>query len=178
MRSPSSFQLKFLVPQASLPPLSAELALRSTTLERTTLSATHLDSADRRLAAAGMSWQLRREGRRWIQILRVRGDLASGALEHAAILPDASPDAAAHAGTLAGERLGDVLDRARADGVDIGARFQVEGRRLTRRMRTGGAVVYAALDDGRLLAGESTRPLREITFRPGLRTAGGPVGAG
>jgi inorganic triphosphatase YgiF len=66
----TEIELKFLVPATARAGVGAEMSRGSTTLERISLAAMYLDTRDRRLAAAGLSWRLRREGRRWIQTLK------------------------------------------------------------------------------------------------------------
>ncbi|MFX5660505.1 hypothetical protein ABTE05_19255, partial [Acinetobacter baumannii] len=73
--------------------------------------------------------------------------------EHEVPRPDGRPDPAAHAGTGPGDQLLALRAQARAEGLEAGVRFQTQVRRLTRRVRTRGAVVDIALDEGRLLAG-------------------------
>ncbi len=157
-------EIRFLVPQAARAGVVAELERGPATLDRTTLVVTYLDTDDRRLARAGMAWQLRREARLWIQTLT---DVAPNALErfeHKAIRPDGSPDASEHAGTRLGDQLIRLLRRARADGLKPGVRFRTEVRRTTRRIRTRGAVVEVAFDEGRLVAAEASQRIRELEF--------------
>lgn len=157
-------ELKFLVPPAARVRLAAEMARRSATLERVSLAAMYLDTADRRLARKGIVWRLRREGRRWIQTLKALGATPLERFEHEVIRQDASHDASAHAGTTVGDRLIALLQRAAADEVELGVRFETSVRRVVRRVRTRGAVVEIALDEGRLVAGESSVRIREIEF--------------
>jgi inorganic triphosphatase YgiF len=164
VKSQTEIELKFLVPQAARAGVAAELARGSATLDRTTLAAMYLDTDDRRLARAGMAWRLRREGRRWIQTLKTAGSNALERFEHEVIRPDASVDASQHAGTPAGDRLIALLRRARADGVEPGVRFRTEVRRTTRRIRTRGAVVEVAFDEGRLSSVSTSQRIREIEF--------------
>lgn len=133
-------------------------------LERTSLAAMYLDTDDRRLAEAGLSWRLRREGRRWIQTLKGPGANPLERFEHEVMRPDASHDATEHAGTVFGNRLIAVLRGASADGFEPGVRFRTEVRRRVRRVRTRGAVVEIAFDEGRLVAAESTQRILEIEF--------------
>ena len=140
------------------------MARGASSLERTSLAARYLDTQDRRLARAGMSWRLRREGRRWFQTLKAGGTNALKRFEHEVIRPDASHDAAEHAGTPVGERLLALLRRAKADGMEVDVRFQTEVRRTARKVRTRGAVVEVAYDEGRLVAVGATQRIREIEF--------------
>ena len=160
----AEIELKFLVPASARKELAAEMARGSASLERSSLAAMYLDTADRRLARAGLAWRLRREGRRWIQALKAGGTQALERFEHEAIRPDATPDAAEHRGTPPGDRLMTLLRRAAVEGLAPEVRYRTEVRRTSRRVRTKGAVVDIAFDEGRLLAGASVARIREIEF--------------
>jgi inorganic triphosphatase YgiF len=157
-------KLKFLVPTAARAEVAAEMSRGSATLERISLAAMYLDTRDRRLAQAGLAWRLRREGRRWIQTLKAGAPHELERCEHEVIRADASYDVLAHARTPAGEQLIALLRRAHADGEELGVRFQTGLRRTARRVRTRGAVVEVALDEGRLMAAGSTQRIREVEF--------------
>jgi triphosphatase len=144
--------------------MAAELARGRATHDRQSLRALYLDTADRRLAQAGLAWRLRREGRHWIQTLKAGGSGALERFEHQAMRPDATADAAAHAGTPPGDRLIALLRQAQIDGTPHAVRFCTEVRRTTRRIRTRGAVVEVALDEGRLVAGDASQRILEIEF--------------
>ena len=156
-------ELKFLVPASSRAALAAELAVRGTA-RRVSLIDAYFDTPDRHLARAGLAWRMRREGGRWVQGLKAARAGALERFEHEVVRPDASPDPQAHAGTPLGQQLIELLDKAGASGQDAGLRFQVQQRRLLRRVRTRGAVVDIALDEGRLTAGAEVQKFREIEF--------------
>ena len=164
VKSLSEVELKFLIPPAVRAKVAVEMARGSSTLQRTSLAAMYLDTDDRRLARAGMAWRLRREGRRWVQTLKAGSANSLVRFEHEVVRPDASHDASEHSGSPVGDELVALLRRARKDGAELGVRFQTEVRRTTRRVRTRGAVVEIAFDEGRLLAAESTQRIREIEF--------------
>jgi triphosphatase len=163
LSEPVEIELKFLVPAASRAALAAELAGRGTP-KRVWLTAAYLDTPDWRLARAGLAWRMRREGGRWVQALKAAGAGALQRFEHEVERADAQPHPQAHADTEPGRRLLRLLDEAREDGVEAGVRFQTQVRRLTRRVRTRGAVVDIALDEGQLMAGDAVRRLREVEF--------------
>jgi triphosphatase len=167
-------ELKFLVPAAARAAVAAEVARGTATLQRMTLAAHYLDTEDRRLARQGIAWRLRREGRRWIQTLKAPGSNALERFEHEVVRPDASHDASEHAGTPVGDQLIALLRRARADGVEPGVRFQTEVRRTTRKIRTQGALVEVAFDEGRLLSAGAAQRVREIEFEL-VSGAAGPM---
>jgi triphosphatase len=93
MKSQIEIELKFLVSASARAELATEMTRGSATLERISLTAMYLDTADRRLARAGIAWRLRREGRRWIQTLKANGSHALERFEHEVIRPNASHDA-------------------------------------------------------------------------------------
>ena len=157
----TEIELKFQVPAASRAALLAELSRGQVPAARTTLAASYLDTADRRLARAGIAWRVRREGRRWVQTLKAKGPNPLERFEHEVILADQTFDAALHAGTPAGEQL---LRELRKDGGDVGVRFQTRVRRTSRRLRTRGAVVEVAFDEGRLTADSRDVRIREVEF--------------
>jgi triphosphatase len=157
-------ELKFLVPRVARTALLAELARHPATHRRISLAAMYLDTDDRRLADAGLAWRVRREGRRWVQTLKSGGPNALERFEHEVVRPDASHDAVHHAGTPVGDHLIAVLHRARRDGVELGVRYRTEVRRTTRQVRTRGAVVEIAFDEGRLLAGDASERIHELEF--------------
>jgi triphosphatase len=99
-----------------------------------------------------------------VQALKAAGSGALARFEHEVLRPDASPDATAHADSARGPDLLALLAQARGDGLEAGVRFQTQVRRLQRRVRTRGAVVEIALDEGRLLAADAVLRLREVEF--------------
>lgn len=158
-------ELKFMVPRTARAGVVAALQrCTGAPVRRVTLAAMYLDTPDRRLAEAGLAWRLRREGRRWIQTLKTQGSNPLERFEHESARHDASFDIAAHAGTPAGERLAKLLEQARAEGLEPAVRFRTEVRRSTCRVRTRGAIVEIAYDEGRIVAGEASQPMREIEF--------------
>ena len=168
----TEIELKFQVPAASRAALLAEMSRGQVPAARTTLAASYLDTPDRRLARAGIAWRVRREGRRWVQTLKAKGSNPLERFEHEVILADPTFDAGLHAGTPAGEQLLRELRKAGADGADVGVRFQTSVRRTSRRLRTRGAVVEVAFDEGRLVADTREVRIREVEFE---LVSGSPV---
>jgi inorganic triphosphatase YgiF len=164
MSGESEIELKFLVPREARAAVLAEMTRRSASLERRTLAAMYLDTPDRRLAAAGIAWRLRREGRRWVQTLKSGGASAIERFEHEVIRPGPSHDAALHAGTRTGDKLAKILRSAQKDGLDVGVRFKTQVRRIARRIRTQGAVVEVAFDEGSVLADAGKLRIGEVEF--------------
>lgn len=154
------FELKFLVPRRARAALRAALGERGAKPETRRLVARYFDTADRRLARAGMSLRLRREGRRWVQALKAGGEAALARFEHEAVRPDDTLDVAVHAGTPAGDRLATFL----ADGEPLVQRYRTDIRRVTRMLRTRGATVELAFDEGRIEAQGRRWPICELEF--------------
>ena len=164
MKSQTEIELKFLVPAAARAALRAEMARGAAPPQRISLAAMYLDTSDRRLAKSGIAWRLRREGRCWVQTLKAGGAHALERFEHEVNRADASHDASLHAGSPIGDKLIATLRDAQADGAELGVRFQTEVRRTTRTLRTRGAVVEVAFDEGQLLAHGARQRIREIEF--------------
>ena len=154
------FELKFLVPRTSRAAVRAALAERGAALAIRHLLARYFDTADRRLARAGLSLRLRREGRQWVQTLKAGSEGALARFEHEVLRPDASFEAAVHAGTTAGDRLAGLL----ADGEPLHERYGSDIRRTLRRLRTRGAVVEVAYDEGRIVAQDRELRVCELEF--------------
>ncbi|HEV6964197.1 CYTH domain-containing protein, partial [Roseateles sp.] len=155
-------EIKFLVPAGSRAALAAELAGRPGA-RRQRLRAAYLDTPDLRLARAGLAWRLRREDGRWVQALKAaRGGLER--FEHEVERPDASFDVHAHADTATGLELARLVHDAAREGQAAVPRFHADVRRLSRRVRTRGAVVDIALDQGLLTAGTAVQRLCEVEF--------------
>jgi inorganic triphosphatase YgiF len=155
-------ELKFQAPATARAGL---LRAFSTATSRTVpLQALYFDTADERLAGAGLALRLRKEGRRWVQTLKGRGDGVMNRLEHEVVLQAArgTPqiDIQRHAGTPAGQSLAALL----ADGIPLQARYATHIRRRLRRVRAFGAWVEVAFDEGRILAGEHRLPVCEVEF--------------
>jgi len=155
-------ELKFQVPAAQRPALHEAVATASATTTR--LQAVYADTADRRLAAAGLALRLRQEGRHWVQTLKGRGDGLMQRLEHELPLPAQAGiptlDAQRHAGTPVGDRLLALL----ADGTALQPIYRTDIRRLHRRVRHGGALIELAYDRGHILAGPQKARVDEIEF--------------
>jgi len=159
---PVEIELKFQVPAASR--ASVRGALATATAQTVRLRAAYFDTADQRLAAAGLALRLRQENRRWVQTLKGRGDGLMQRLEHEVVLPAQrgvpALDPSRHAATPVGQRLLQLL----ADGTVLQERYRTEMRRLLRRVRSGGAVVEIAFDSGHIVAGALSVPVCELEF--------------
>jgi inorganic triphosphatase YgiF len=118
------------------------------------LRARYYDTADGRLAAAGISWRLRQEGERWVQTVKAHGSSAVHRLEHELeVAPRGQraplPDPALHHSVEVGALLASALagttpsDWVQVQSTDI--------ERLHGLLQSdGGTQVDAALDIGRV----------------------------
>ena len=153
-------ELKFQVPPARRAALLK--AMSTATAVTIRLQAMYADTADRRLAAAGLALRLRKEGRHWVQTLKGRGEGPLQRLEHEVRLPASvgrpALDAFRHAGTPAGDRLLALL----ADGADLIPLYGTDIRRLRRQVRFEGAVVELAYDRGHIFADQRRLAVDEL----------------
>jgi triphosphatase len=144
-------ELKFRIPPGAQEGVRRAVATASAQGLR--LQARYVDTADGRLAAAGLALRLRREGHDWVQALKSRGDGLMVRGEHEVPLPGRGEPAlepSRHAGTPAGEALRKALGDPPAALVEL---FATDIRRTRREVRAGaGAVVELALDEGAIHA--------------------------
>jgi inorganic triphosphatase YgiF len=160
-------ELKFQIPEPRLQGVRAALERGRITPLR--LRAIYFDTPQHHLAQAGLALRLRREGTRWVQTLKGRGDAAWSRLEHEVDLGSvrslrgAVPalDLARHAGTPEGQALTAALD-GHADA--LAAAFEIDVLRRQRVLRHAGALVEVALDIGTLRCAHASVALREIEF--------------
>jgi inorganic triphosphatase YgiF len=150
-------ELRFHVPPEALPRLRSQLLRGAAPLR---LQARYFDTADRRLACAGIGLRLRCEGGAWVQTLK--GPSADGLrrAEHNVALPaePAQPDPVLHAE----HPLGAELLRLLAD-ADLQPTFATDIRRLRRTRRLpGGLQIELALDEGCLLAAGREQAVHEL----------------
>ena len=152
-------EIKMRVPLGRRKPLLEAIARPPAKVQRVALVARYYDTPERLLAGNGVALRLRREGRRWVQTLKMPGADAFTRFEHEVPRPDATLDLAAHAGTAGGERLAALLAGSREP---LGIRYETDIRRVVRRIRTRGAVVELAFDSGAILAFEQALPVCEL----------------
>jgi len=166
-------ELKFQVPPARRAALRAALATAGA--HRTRLRARYFDTPERALAAAGLALRLRDEGGRWVQTLKGRGDGVAARLEHEVAIGPVAAGEARGAGATggppvldiarhAGHPAGAALARALRGGGALAERFRTDIRRTLRRVRSGGAVIEIALDEGHIQAGAARLAVHEIEF--------------
>lgn len=151
-------ELKLQVSAAARPAIERALA----GAPRQRLQAIYFDTADGRLAAAGLSLRLRKEGRRWVQTLKAGSAHGMARAEHnvpVAVSTGSTPepDPARHHGTPPGAALAAVL--ARCDGKgghEAGAilqpRYRTDIWRRLQRRRTRRGSLELAFDRGEIVA--------------------------
>jgi inorganic triphosphatase YgiF len=146
-------EFKFHIPAQRLK--SLEAAVRRAPVRRTRLRARYFDTAGGTLASHGAVLRLRQEGRRWVQTAKALGDGPLHRLEHNVDLGVARagaapvPDVQRHAGTPVGDTLNRLMA---ASGEPLVETYGTDIWRLTRELRTRGAVVELALDTGSITA--------------------------
>jgi triphosphatase len=159
--TPTEIELKLRIPQASAQAVRRAVATASA--QRVRLQARYFDTADRRLAAAGIALRLRREDGHWVQTLKSRGDglLVRGEHEVRLGRSRAAPplDVTRHRGTAAGAALREALGKHSPVLEEV---FATDIRRTTRQVRATGAVVELALDEGEIRAGHAHLRVREL----------------
>ena len=162
MADPVEVELKFQVPEDQRARLRRAVATTSAVTTR--LQAVYADTADDRLAGAALALRLRKEGRVWVQTLKGRGDGLMQRLEHELRLApqrgEPQLDPGRHAGTAAGAQLSALL----ADGAVLQPVYRTDIRRIHRRVRSGGALIEIAFDEGSIRAGRRRLAVCEIEF--------------
>jgi inorganic triphosphatase YgiF len=131
---------------------------------RTHLVASYLDTDGFDLAAAGMGWRLRREGRRWVQTLKAtprNGDGLRREEDNVVVKGPAvpTPDPDRHLGTPAGDRLAELLA---STGTAPSERFRTDIWRLSRTVRVSGGRVELALDQGTITSADRSLDVCEL----------------
>lgn len=171
-------ELKFQIPAERLAAVRSELARLGADLAAPLiLQAAYFDTADRKLAQARSALRVRREGNDWVQTLKAAGSHTMVRVEdNQPALPPADgqavrPDLGRHSTTArqaliqslgwqpeadpAGERCG-LVELYRTDMRRTRARLKVaEGTPHE-------GVVELALDEGAILAGSLSEPVREL----------------
>ena len=157
-------ELKFRISAGRLDAVRRAVATR--TARTLPMAAIYLDSADQGLAQARVALRLRREGAVWVQTLKAEGANDLQRLEHNVALGDAAEtpawDIARHQGSEAGARLCRVL--ADAPATTLGERYATDIVRTRRVLRSGGARIELALDEGWIRAGKRRLAVCELEF--------------
>lgn len=152
----TEIELKLALPASALAAVSR--AVGTAAARRQRLQAIYFDTADRRLAAAGIALRLRKEGRRWVQTLKVGPAHGMARAEHnvelrlpAGLQPVLDP--ALHAGVPAGRALAAALKpRDGQPAPALQPLYRTDISRLARALRSRRGTVELALDRGEIVA--------------------------
>ena len=156
-------ELKFQIPAARLVALRRALVTSRTTVS--VLQAAYFDTRDGQLAAARIALRLRREQGVWVQTLKAEGAGPMHRLEQEVTLPGTERpllDLQRHAGSAPGERLQGLL--AKAGQPALRQVYATEIERTHRVLRSAGARIELALDQGCITAAGRSLPVCEIEF--------------
>jgi inorganic triphosphatase YgiF len=158
-------ELKFGLTEASA--VAVEASLRALGATTAVLESHYWDSADRRLARAGLSLRLRRSDGAWEQTVKAGGASPAERLEetvHLAPKPGGDapqPELSLHAGSAAGAMLDAAwAKRGRTPAIERVHTSRV--RRTALRVEVRDAELEVALDRGTVAAGERSLPLCEV----------------
>ena len=163
----TEFELKLEIPSHRLVPVVAAMKQGQATRQR--LRATYFDTPDQALARQGIVVRMRKEGRKWVQTAKAPGGGPLARLEHnvpvAADPAGTTPavELARHSGTPAGKAIRRALKlKARAAFPPLVPLYQTDIARLSCSVRQGESEVEIALDQGRIVAGDRSEPVREL----------------
>jgi inorganic triphosphatase YgiF len=163
----SEIELKFRIPARHLAAVRRAVATRGAVVEP--LAAAYFDTPDELLARNRVALRLRCEGERWVQTLKAEGQTTMQRLEHNVALPGADRprlDIGRHQGSAAGAVLARVLDgpggAAPTVLSQLTERYATAVQRTRRVLRSGGALIELALDEGRITAGAACCTVCEI----------------
>ena len=162
-RMSHEIELKFQIPAARLAALRRAVATRSAAVSA--LKAAYFDTAGAHLSAARMALRLRQEQGVWVQTLKAEGVGPMHRLEHNVSVPGADRpplDPRRHQGSEAGERLQHLLTKAGQPALrEV---YATEVQRTHRVVRSAGARIELALDQGCIMAAGRKLPVCEVEF--------------
>lgn len=160
------FVVKLQVPEHQVKVVSARVG--TPTAKRTQLRAVYFDTDDGRLAAAGIALRLRKEGRHWVQALKLDSAATSSRFEHNVVragVAEPGLDVALHQGSDAGAALMRAWHGTVAGASELPPlkeRYRTDIMRTHRLLRMRGGTVELALDVGQIISGDLTWPIREL----------------
>ena len=160
---PLEVELKLLADTETLDRLERHPVIRKLATGRAVtrdLQSIYWDTADRKLAAAGLLLRTRRIGRRWVQTLKQeRPEERAAGLERRGEWERPVAGETPEPERLADTPLAEVLDGAQ---VTLAPLFRTEFRRTTRKLALPhGDQVELALDRGQILGEAGTEPIVE-----------------
>jgi len=151
----SEQELKLHVPRRASSGVLSEM--KKLGAASTRLRALYYDTPDRALVRAKVALRVRKEGRRWVQTLKMPGGHALARIEINHPRPAPELDLSLYEGTPAAEllsRVGDALIVC----------YETDVQRLHKQVRTRMGTVEIAFDRGSLRADKLTLPISEIEF--------------
>lgn len=157
-------ELKFRVPALRLAALRRAVA--TATAQVVPLAAAYFDTPGQHLAQARIALRLRCEGGVWVQTLKAEGAGALQRLEDNQPVPGAARpllDIGRHHGSAAAAALRQCLAQA-GSAVVLEERYATAVQRTQRLLRSGGALIELALDEGEISAGDRRLAICEIEF--------------
>ncbi|NGM88946.1 CYTH and CHAD domain-containing protein [Parapusillimonas sp. SGNA-6] len=146
-------ELKLYVPKASRAALEKEL--RAAGARTIALRACYFDTDDRELARAHVALRLRKEGRNWVQTIKLRGPDEVSRIEINHPRPGPELDLAVYKDTPAEA----VFAQLRKPLV---LRYETDVKRLVLRQESPGGIIELAYDRGTLRAADLTLPICEL----------------
>jgi inorganic triphosphatase YgiF len=146
-------ELKFYVSKGSRAALEKEL--RAAGARTIALRACYFDTDDRELAEARVALRVRKEGRRWVQTVKMPGPDELSRIEISHPRPGPEPDLGLYEGT----EVEAVLKRLRKP---LALRYETDVKRLVLRHESPAGVIEFAYDRGTIKAGGLTLPLCEL----------------
>ena len=167
-RMATEIELKFRILPDRLAAVRRAVATASARVQP--LAAAYFDTPGEHLARSRVALRLRREGAVWVQTLKAEGASAIQRLEHNVPLGAAADagvvpalDLRRHDGTEAGAALRRVLAEV-GDGTALAERYATDIQRTSRLLRSGGARIELALDEGVIRAGGRRLAVCELEF--------------
>lgn len=151
----SEQELKLHVPPAAGASIQRELNKRHA--RRLPLHALYFDTPDRELARARIALRLRREGREWVQTLKMPGADVITRVEMNHPRPGPVLDLSVYAGTPVEAALAGLRGQ-------LGLRYETDVQRLLCKVRSRYGTVEVAYDTGKLRAGDLELPISEVEF--------------
>jgi triphosphatase len=164
----SEFEIKLLFPDSKLEPIEKWMISKGG-VRRQHLQAAYIDTPDFLLTQAGIVLRLRKEGRQWIQTLKVATNNPLERLEHNIVLGatgNAIPkwNLDMHHHTKSGQLLKKRFPKLRSDDLKICYRTDIWRRRVVVNTRQG--ILEYALDKGSIYSqlsnGETKTPVQEL----------------
>ncbi|HEX4235158.1 MAG TPA: CHAD domain-containing protein [Caldimonas sp.] len=163
---------------------AVDAALRARGATTAVLESRYWDSADRRLARAGLSLRLRRSAAGWEQTVKAAGKNPAERLEETVPRPGSwsgdapAPELGLHAGSTAGLLLDAALVAGGRPPVALALVHTTAVRRCALTIETLGAELEVSLDRGLILAGDRSLPICEVEVELKRGSVGALVAVG